>query len=293
MSDNASPESQPTSAPATEGATPDPKAESPLAPSAEVASAAPATGSPPAAPASPPEDDRIRRGFAALSRKEKALREKERLIKTAEETTKRLEALQGKAMANPIEFLKEFGLSYEQLTDYILGTEKPAPTPEDRVKALEERLEKEAREAKDARERAASEATERSIANYKEQILKPGIKGNADKYELINARGDEGSELVFEVIEQYHAQNGKVLAWHEAADHVEKALEDEARKLLSLKKFQISAKAPASERQPEGDGGNTLSRSRGGELPVISDDSLPLDPDERNRALAQRYRLWG
>ncbi len=134
MSDTASSESQSTpqstTTPVAEGVTPDPKDS---APSAALFAADPATVAPIAKPATPaPEDDRIRRGFAALSRKEKALREKEKTFKDAESKLAAIETLRQKALTNPLEVLQEYGLSYEQLTDYILGNEKVAPTPEDR-----------------------------------------------------------------------------------------------------------------------------------------------------------------
>ncbi len=103
---------------------------------------------------------------------------------------------------------------------------------------IEERLEREARERMEARAKEASASDEAKITMFKESVLKPGLVAAGDKYELIGARGEDGPALVFEVIEQYYSQHGTVCTWQDAADHVEKHLEAEARKLLSLKRFQ-------------------------------------------------------
>ena len=231
-----------------------------------------------------PDDDRLRRGYAALARKEKSLRERETQLK-------RLEGLEKKAKESPLEFLKEFGLSYDQLTDLILGAdEKPEPTADDRVAALEARLENE-RVAREAADAAAKEANiERQINTFKTGVLAHGIKSNPDKYELINARGDDGVELVFEVIQSHFEKTQEVLSWDKAADYTEEHLETEARKLLSLKKFKPAA-TPTSQ-EPRSQESNTLSRSNAGEMPVVNDDELPMDPEERTRAILSRNRLW-
>ncbi|MDQ3024778.1 MAG: hypothetical protein M3R04_10455 [bacterium] len=237
-------------------------------------------------PAAAPEDDRLRRGFAALSRKEKDIREREKGIK-------RFEDLSAKAKASPLEFLQEFGLSYDQLTDLILGgeSEKPAPTADDRVAALEARLEAE-RTERETSAKAAQEATiERQINTFKEGVLKHGIKTAGDKFECINAKGDDGIELVWEVIESYHETHGEVLNWERAAIEVEQHLEAEARKVLGLKKFR---QAGATSEEPRSANGGTLSRSGGGEMPVLGGDAnLPLDSMERNRIIMSSTKLWG
>ena len=259
------------------------------APTAETATTS-ASAPPPA------EDDRLRRGFSALTKKEKALRQKEQQIKAAEDQLKRLEALRQKAKDNPIEVLQEFGLTYDQLTDYILGTQKEV-TPEDRIAAIEERIERERKEAEERAAKAEAERIERTIASWKEHTLKRGLQADADRWELVNSRGDDGVELVWEVIESYHQTHGEVLDWQRAADEVEKHMESEARKILGLKKFQTKAQSAPQDAPPKQEtkeeGGSTLSRSSVGEVSVISDESLPLDPDDRNRAILSRMRLWG
>ena len=231
-----------------------------------------------------PDDERLRRGYAALARKEKAIR-------AQEQESKRLAGIEKLAKESPLEALKALGLSYDQLTDLILGNEeKGEPTADDRVAALEARLENERKERETAAKAQADADTERKINTFKTGVLAHGIKSNPDKYECINARGGDGVELVWEVIESYHEANGEVLNWEVAAEQVEKHLEDEARAMLGLKKFK-QATAPQSQAQ-RSEGTNTLSRSNAGELPVVTDEELSLDPDERTRALTRSHRLW-
>jgi len=73
-----------------------------------------------------------------------------------------------------------------------------------------------------------------------------GYVNENDSYELI--RANDAVDLVYQVIEDYHAQTGQVLNMKEAADHVESHLEEQAQKLFKLNKFK-SRLAPEVEKK--------------------------------------------
>lgn len=231
------------------------------------------------------EDLRLRKGFSALAKKEKAIRQKEQALKALEERVAKVDALRQKAKENPLEVLQEYGLTYEQLTDFILSGNAPKEaTPDDRVKALEERLERDAKEREETAKAAKVDDEKRRIMFWKETVLVPGLKANADRWECIHARGDAAYELVIDVMAAYTNKHGVPPAADVAADQVEKDLEEEGRIYAGLKKFR-----PQSEPETTG---STLSRNKAGELPVVTNGVLPLDPDERNKAILRGIRLW-
>ena len=61
------------------------------------------------------------------------------------------------------------------------------------------------------------------------------VKQNGEDYELIGASEAEG--LVYDVIEEHYNETGRILDLKEAADAVESYLEEEAGKLMKLKKI--------------------------------------------------------
>lgn len=278
-----------TTTPAAEPA----KSDTP-APAADPAAAAPAT---PAEPAKKPLD--LGKGFAALAREEQRVRAERQALKAEKEALGRHQTLldaAAKASENPIALLQAAGLTYEQVTDWILKNQQE-PTAEDRVALLEQREAERVKAAKDAEEKAASDRATQQIETFKGHLAK-AITDAGEKYELINAEG--AHEAVWEVIEGRFNETGKLMPWNEAADLVEAHLEERAKKLLAAKKLQPKQDAPAapakSENQktgPESDQGSTertlTNRSTTGSS-AERPGSLPLDPDERTRAIVARRR---
>jgi hypothetical protein len=198
------------------------------------------------------KDDFLAPRFAALAKKEKAARSQieaakqlQAQIAEREAKIKELEAKYSKKPANPIEALMQHGFTYQEATDYILNGEKP--TADLKIKTVEDRLaeferkqeERELKALEDAKkdeERGRAEA----IENFKGEI-KDYVTKNADTYELINLH--ETYDLIYQTVAEHFQETRekgepKILSVQEAADLVEKHLEDIVDRTLKTKKIQ-------------------------------------------------------
>lgn len=145
--------------------------------------------------------------------------------------------------SNPMSALEDAGLSYKELTDYILNNEKI--TPEQKLAALEEKFESKIQamerqreeERKLAEQRAEQERAAReqaTIAEFKSEIGS-FVSKHKETYELTHLY--DSSDLVYDTVEAYYDQSGKVLSIPEACDLVEKYLEKQVEKSLQTKKL--------------------------------------------------------
>lgn len=200
------------------------------------------------------EDPKFARRFAALSRQEKQIlakakevEEKAKEIETARQEAERARAVMQLAKENPMKFLEETGISYQELTELMLASEK---TPEDKkfdelrkeIEDLKLAKEKEAEELEKAKTQAQIERVTQAIEDYKVQCKKT-VQENPDKYELILAHGREDD--VFNIVEQYFIENEQVLDFDIAADYLEQLLFEEAQKLIKTKKLASATKQDA------------------------------------------------
>lgn len=154
--------------------------------------------------------------------------------------------------SNPLSALEDAGLSYKELTDYILNNQQISP--EQKLKALEEKfeskieaLERQRQEEREAQQRRYEEQQaqreQQVIEEFKSEISSY-IVSHKDTYELTNLY--DSSDLVYDTVDAYYEKSGKVLSIPEACDLVEKYLESQVEKSLKTKK--LSARLPkASE----------------------------------------------
>lgn len=264
------------------------------------ASSAPAEGqTTPAAEAQKP-DDKFAPKFAALSRKEKELRQREQqyqtesqkiaqekaeLEKWRQEKTATESAFQKKLKNNPLQTLQELGITFEELTQMQLNEQNP--TPEMLIKRTREELEQgykseleELRNAMKQKEQDAEQKQfEETVSGFKSQIA-DFVDSNADTYELIKM--NDAQELVFDVIQEYYQSSGRILTIEEAAKHTEEHLEAEARKVLEAKKFKQTSPQvkPGTQTSP------TLSNALSSEAPAQGTKKL-----SREESLAQAAKM--
>ena len=202
------------------------------------------------------EDSKWDSKFAALSRKEKEIRERERDVESKiaqfEARMAELEAknapvvepepevapLEYRLKKDPIKTLEEIGLPYETLTKLVLNDgQMPA---EMQMKLMREELENDYKSKFDElnnklieKEKAEEEAKYNQVINsFKTEIN--DYVNESEKYELIQA--NSAHDLVYDVIEQYYQENGRILDTVEAADQVEQYLEEELQKVLQKTK---------------------------------------------------------
>jgi len=266
---------------------------------------------PPAVPAKGEEAPKGERNglaerFAVLSKREMALQRAARELKAQEaeyrKAAAQLEEInQVRAMAkqDPIAFLEKFGgLTYEEVTQFLLNDRKPTPALEakavrDEVQRLREELEERERSRQEAAERRAleeqerrQEETEQTIRQWKEE-LSGFVKQQKDDYELINLYGEY--DLVADTVEAYHQRTGKVLTNKEAADVVEAHLAEAAEKAIASKKLSAryqKVEKKEDQRQPGSAQPRTVTTDLTANLPAVSEQRQRSEDDRMARALA-------
>ncbi len=253
----------------------------------------------------PKKEDFLAPKFAALTRKEKQVRAMEQSVKQQMAEIERMRAdFEGKSKstaaqeaqllnelkANPLKFMEKHGLSFDQLTQMQLNEQNP--TTEMMIARMREELKAEMggeiesvkKSLKDKEELAAKQQYEAAVTGYKTELTE-FVKQNADTYELIVANG--ATELMFETAEAYYAQTGKVPNNEELAKAVEEHLEERAREILKLKKFQPQTaktlEANTSKTAP------TLSNTLAAEVPKTGSKILS---DEESRRQAAKLLRW-
>lgn len=240
----------------TMGAAPTPE---PVAPEVEAAPVA-------EAPAPTPEPEKPRElnstRFAALARKEQEVFRKQQAIRQQQaelarqaEEIRAFNSARQQALQNPLEALKSLGLTYEQITDYVLNDNKPTPSLE--VESVRQEIEAFKRQQQEERQRLLEEQRalqtqqQQEIINSFRDEVNEYVAQHADTYELTSLYG--GANLVFQVIEEHYSQQlndgvgaPKVMSIAEAAKLVEEHYEDLARKAQATKKFAATQQKVAS-----------------------------------------------
>lgn len=234
----------------------------PEVPNAEVESSA-------EVPVEKPAEDRFSRQFAALSRKEKELRQKEKesqkrnadydtkmaAMQAEIESLKSVRETISNAKKTPLKALKDLGLTYQDVTNDVLGQHhEPEPDPLDaKLQPFLSRLEAAELAAKKAealeQELAKRDevARQRDIENAERAIkdnFTTAITENEDRYELCNKMGNDALELSRHILQAYWDTHQKVLTYEEVLDITEKHYEDEVLKKLMASKKAKSFAAP-------------------------------------------------
>lgn len=225
-------------------------------------------------PEKKPIDEKLSSKFAALSRKEKMLKQQETLIKQKEseyqKTMSEMKAELDKVKAefeqyrtgvkkNPLKHLAQEGYDFDKLTEMQLNEQNPTPEMllerakqelesgyKSEIEKMRAELAEKEKAAQEAAEKAELEKQEEIKQNYQAEISQ-FIEQNSADYELINLNNAQG--VVYDVVEQFYEEHGRILSLKEAADFTEKYLEEEASKLLKAKKLNKQPQAPQSEKK--------------------------------------------
>ena len=238
----------------TVGGQPIPEAAAPTA--QEVLGAAPegAPEAPAPAPEPAPEKPRADR-FALLARKEQDLLRKQQAVKQQQqilaqqaEQLRAFEQAKKQALLNPLDALKQLGLTYEQITEFVLNDNKPTPNAE--VMSVRQELEEFKRSQREEQQKLLEEQREMQtqeqqaiIETFREEVGEY-VSQHVETYELTNLYG--GANIVSDVIEEHFKQSGKLLTIPEAAKLVEEHYEELARKAQQTKKFAVTQQKVAS-----------------------------------------------
>lgn len=189
--------------------------------------------------------------FAALTRKEKAIREQQAALKSQQSEIDNLKkqfedrgktevTLADRIKKEPLKVLSEMGLTFEDLSQIVLN--EGNPTPEMLIKRTRDELQseykKELEDLKTSLLEKEKKSEEDKVNAVKSQYLEQLTEyvNSNEKYELI--RHNDAVQLVYDVVEGFYEEKGEVLSIEQAADQVESYLETEAKRIFELKKFK-------------------------------------------------------
>lgn len=220
----------------------------------------------------PTEDPSLSRQFAQLSRQERALRAKaqqqEQAYKTKEAAilareeaikAKELEYQQGyisksQLKDNLLQTAYEAGLTYDQVAQQML--ESPSQQTDPRMLAMISKLENEIKSLK-----SANEETNNNYKSQQQQAYDSAIKQirvdvdnlvkSDPNYEIINAT--KSSKDVVDLIVRTYNEDGILMSVEDAANEVERHIEEEALKLARLSKVtkKLQSVAPSVSSKPQ------------------------------------------
>lgn len=208
----------------------------------------------------PPKKDPAAARFGALAKKERELRNQ---MTSFENKMKEFEAreaaikereLRFQSARRPTEKLKELGFTYADITQDLLGNykepeldpmdEKLKPFKEnwDKFEGVSEKLAKEVEQLKNQIALKEQKEVYNQVLGEIKSVL-----ADTDKYELTNTMGQEGLDLIQEVVLEYYNENEILLDYSAACDIVEKYYEDQIMSKVAGTKKMKSRFAPQPE----------------------------------------------
>jgi hypothetical protein len=239
--------------------------------------------------------------FSALAKKERLLvQEKQKIAQEKAEMQKQLEEVKKfnetrqKAKSNPLQILESLGLTYEDITNYVLNGNKPGPDA--LISEVDQKFENFRREQEEKEQKKLAADKEAADAQMAEVVaeFKQGVMDFLDdkkeQYELINLYG--GQELVFTTIEKHFEDTQKIMSKEEAAQLVEEYLEGEfERATKESKKIQskFGIKQQDQGQKAESATGGQASKTLSNNLASSAAPSLlpaKTEEDRIKRALA-------
>lgn len=242
--------------------------------------------------------------FAALTRQERRILDEKKKMSELQKSyqddpdrklLEQIKALKANPRQSDLKSIESIlGLSYKDLTDMALNDGKPpleAQLEELRaaLKRNEDDKAAEAQRVQEARNQAAVEQYKRTIMSH--------VENNADTFELIKLH--DAYNLCIETAEAWYEKNGQIPDPVKIAEAVEKWLEDQAKPILSAKKFQPKvAETPAVQEESSSNTSakttqaapKTLSNKDVASAPVSSTDLSLMDPEKRLKWTAAKLK---
>jgi len=252
------------------------------------------------------EEDQFSSKFAALSRKEKEIRQREAeleaRLKEIEDRNSKLEEEYGKYKTlperlknQPLDVLAEEGVDFDTLIKMVLENDGK-PTTEMQIQQLKDEMQNKymkelenLRTELEEKEKAAEEQRYNEVIEDYKYELNEFIDQNSETYELIKL--NDAADLVYQVVEEHYNENGRVLSNEEACEHVENYLLDEAKKHLNVNKIKSLLNpepAPQKPRPEQRTVANTLSNTESATVPTR--DGRVLSDEESKREAAKLIR---
>lgn len=199
------------------------------------------------------EEEQLSPKFAALARRERAIRAKAQELKAKEDALKAREteyesqyikksSLQERLNSDPLGTMNEYGVGYDRLTEAALATN---PT-ETMIKKLEQKileLEQKQTQTVTKFDDQQKQAYDQAVGQIRSETQK--LVDSDPAYEAIKETGN--AEAVVQLIIDTHKEEGKILSVQEAAEQVEAHLIEDALTKAKLKKVQERLQVKPSE----------------------------------------------
>lgn len=131
------------------------------------------------------EQEKFASRFAALSRKEKELQQRERSFKESQAKLQAYEKALASAKDNPLEYLQAAGLTLEQALEQIINQDKE-PTEQDRVQAIEKKIADYENQQKQLAIRAQEYKKQQELSQIHNE-LSTYVEQNSEQFELVKA----------------------------------------------------------------------------------------------------------
>jgi len=240
--------------------------------------------------------------FAVLARKEaeiyrrqQAVRQQQAELARQAEEIKAFQEMKRSARLNPVEALKQLGLTYEEVTEYLMNDNKPTPSAE--VMSVKQELEEFKRQAAEEQrrfmeeQRSRAEAEQQEIVEQFHEEVSDYVAQHADTYELTSLYG--GANLVWQVIEENFKQTQKLMSIPDAAKLVEEHYEELARKAQATKKFAATQQKAASPQVPAQTQAPRLGPTLTNDLTASAANNSQRPRTEGDRIAAALARLEG
>jgi len=258
---------------------------SPHNPTVSAQQAPPATSAPEAAALTAPEGQTdtteanseakpLSPQYAALARKEAAVRTREKDLQAKEAAFKAneselntLKAFKAKLQESPLDALNELGITYDQLVEQAVNQPNPEmKSVKDELKAIKEAQAKQEESAK-ARETAQREAAVSQIRHDAEALVE-----SDPNFATVKEAG--ATEDVVDLIVRTFDESGKLLTVEEAATAIENEYLEEAMKITSFTKVKAKLTPQvveaSKEKQPQATGIKTLTNTMTSNRPLTA-----------------------
>lgn len=183
------------------------------------------------------DEDKFSSKFAALARKERALREEKRQVKQMQEEAQKVMEKIRNARENPDEYLKLGNLDYDYLINY-LQNDKNVPEAEKITKVGSE-VEKLRQELAETKKQAEIDRQQKVVSDIKMNMKREALS-KSDQFEVLNTM-ENGIDLAFEEMERLYREEEIILSIEEGLTLAEKTYQDriekDLEKLSKCKKF--------------------------------------------------------
>ena len=253
------------------------------------------------------EDNQFASKFAALSRKEKELRQRQMEVESkyseyeawkAEQETKQNQKepeipLEYRLKKDPLTTLSELGLSYDKLTELALNDGKLTPDMQMELmkREMEEQynskfnsLKEELESYRQSQEEAKYEET---VNSFKQELT--SFVNQGESYDLI--RATDAVDLVYEEIENHFQSTGEILDMEKAAEVIESQLREEYETILSknAEKFGYTKAQQEEAKEKLFTSSPTLSNSQ---TSTVSTNGERFLSDDESKQAAANLIKW-